>query len=416
MTHGTFKLHMAAAQQRLLAPVNSNNESRIHVTRDGVLEADKLYTAHIHALIISLNQCNSDSGRNTLITQINETNRIYLEACQLRFNAQILFSRHGKSTMLREKILGLKPNAPISVSAQKNMQGVNQHTQGFLAFKNLPRIVISPMVRALQTAALLMPTSIRGADVVVNPVLAETSISPSGMDVRSLEDLRKLNEQISFWRAPWQAILFFFSRMFYGDAHFQDSQQLRQKAMDEIQAYNGGATIIQSNGDVDQDLLLGQDMKLLHTQQLIHEVEDQDLWLIGHGNNFRRFFKKTFALQVSFDYAETRAIFKVTENSGEVKFFIPPYTLIVNQNTGKIEGKYTGTAQLVCAHQEKAVELESIEEVMPSFQLMHTQGLGRRAPAFIVPNEPRRVGSLFVSQRALNSKTGEERREVPSPN
>ncbi len=117
--------------------------------------------------------------------------------------------------------------------------------------------------------------------------------------------------------------------------------------------------------------------------RLITESQDRDLWLIGHANNFRSFFKSTFDLEVDFDYAETHSVFKMCgQNTPE--FFVPPYSFYINQSTGKIEGKFSGELRFVHAQDLSPMpsnvhvhpsELDKRSTSSQSYRVMHHHGL-----------------------------------------
>jgi hypothetical protein len=346
-------------------------------------QIEETYISHIQGLIISLNECDTedDVGRNIILQCILDTNRLYFSAKGLHTHGQVLFTRHGESSTFWDKALGLNPNAPISTAAQQNMAKTNSATH-FLLFdpQTTPRIAISPMTRALQTAALIIPKCRTNSDISIEPALSENSISPSGCDIRSVKNREELRSKISFLRSPIKAFLFFLSRWIFGEGTFKAMKTARADAIDTIQQRNSASSIIDAEGEVQQDLHLTQCQKITQTMKLIAESQDRDLWLIGHGNNFRTFFKSTFDLEVDFDYGETHTVFKIC---GNPEYFVPPYSFCINQSTGKIEGKFSGDVRFVHAQDLSPMATPDEHEsttgvpVNHSYRTMHESGLQR---------------------------------------
>lgn len=155
--------------------------------------------------------------------------QVYLNEQKLEIRGHVLFSRHGKSAIWAQKRLGMSPNAPIAASAESSMSKTNQVTGNLLFYPdhNQSFIAISPMNRAMQTAGLLIPEHICEAEISIEPALTENSNHPSGCDVRSTADMKKIYEATSFWREPFKVILWFFSMLFCSQKDFNHLYEKR---------------------------------------------------------------------------------------------------------------------------------------------------------------------------------------------
>lgn len=340
-------------------------------TTNSVKKTQSAYRNHIKKLIYCLNQCgvSEDNKRSQIIDHLHEITQHFLSTQNLSIHGQILFSRHGESTMWGQKGFGLIPNAPISTAATGNLAKTKENTLSLLSFKNkITRIFISPLTRAMQTAGLIIPKEIYTSAISFDPGLSENSKSPSGFDIRRPEDFATIRNTVSFWREPIQFILFYISQFIFGSAYYQSQKTLRTTAFQNIQKHHSGESPIQGDEAVKQDLSMEEEGRIARITQIIEESHNDNLWLIGHGNNFKRFFKKFFGMQLSFEFAETQGVYKVTDDK-DSSFFVPPYSLVINQRTGVIEGKYTG--QMVTT---QATVKEEI--IASSYVFMHQNELG----------------------------------------
>ncbi|KTD60345.1 coiled-coil protein [Legionella santicrucis] len=336
----------------------------------------ELYLKEINKLIEQLNKSQDDQCR-TILKQIKEVDRLYLQAKGIEITAHILFSRHGECSSWGQKRLGLSPNAAISEKAAKNMETTNQFSGSLLFYpaNQHPRIAISPMNRAMQTAGLVIPTEINNAQISILPFLVENTVSPSGYDVRSKEDMQKLYDRFSFWKSPIQKILLKISMWIYSDEDFKQLYKKRMEAAEKIQIH-GKPIILESraNGkpDVCQNLDYSGD-KIKDTKAFIERVEQQDCWLFGHGKNFKTFFQNVLGIESDFDYGETRSVYKIKIDGEVSSLYHPPYVMLINQETGKIEGKYTATSSM--PYMEKTTQESHDSEIPDVPQVMVKLGM-----------------------------------------
>jgi hypothetical protein len=304
---------------------------------------DELYSVEVCNYIKLLNEGN-DKKKASILKQIKEIDKIYLERKGNEIVGHVLFSRHGQCGQWNQKKMGLKPNTAIEKDAEQNMQSTNLATKELLFYPHSLQVAISPMNRAMQTASLLIPKGISNAKIIVEPALTENSELPSGWDIRSTADLQLLTKQTSFWQAPFKKIFLKISQWLYGDEYFKNHYLQRVAAAKKIEAY--GNCILQSDNanqpDVCQNINYAGD-KIKAIQELINNTNNQDAWLFGHGKNFKIFFTKVLGIKADFAYAETRSVYKIRANQS-VFLYSPPYVFFINQKTGKIEGKYTANA------------------------------------------------------------------------
>lgn len=308
------------------------------------------YLKQIEHLIGQLNDC-GDNERTTLLQQIKETDQLYLESQGMKVNGQILFIRHGTCASWEQKKYGLNPNSPLSDEAVNAMQTTNQSTRALLSHPDKqPRIVVSPMIRAMQTAALIIPYDPdKGAVLSIDPALSENSDAPSGLDIRSKEDLQRVLRNTSFFKTPLKAFLFFISNLFYSDKKLFDSlDDKRNAAAAKLVQYaeNGTIDLYDKKGSIKPSLDYTGN-KIEDINKLITQTINKDLMLIGHGNNFKKYFNEQFGINSTFSYGEIRSVYKMQADDEALTLFTPPYALVINQKTGTIEGQYTGfTARL----------------------------------------------------------------------
>jgi hypothetical protein len=300
----------------------------------------QLYLQQTKELISQLNLATKE-GKQHQIDQIKESDQLYFEAQGMIVKGKVQFTRHGECGVWGQKKFGLNPNSAISEDAVQSMAATNEATKALLSYPDEePLIAISPMVRAMQTASLIIPKSIK-ARISVEKYLSENSNAPSGLDVRSYQDLLDVSNKTSFFSL--KGVLFFLSRLFYGPNYFETNNQKRQVAAAKIQPFNQVGKDIYKDQQIPQSLDYNGD-KIKETQTLINETSEKDLWLIGHGKNFAAFFKSVFGINTEFEYAETKIAYKIKAQSMEPMLYTPPYSLVINQKTGEIEGRYTGIA------------------------------------------------------------------------
>lgn len=346
MSFEQYKFRIKKMSDNLQKLKNEDKQNGTAFTDSYVAIIEKEYLGQIKELINQLNVCHGkdDLRRAEIIAQIKEVDKLFLAAQEKNIINQILFTRHGQCDFWGQKRFGLNPNSPLAEEALEHLEETNQYTQSLLTFTDKsPRIAISPMTRAMQTAGLIIPKQLSSAEISIEPVLSENSSAPSGHDVRSVKDMQLLSKEYTFWKSPLKAILFFLSSLIYGHKVFEEHKQKRQEAIKNIQLHNGGVSIITSEGDVKQDLHLDKEKKIERIQQFIHDVDEgRDLWLIGHGKNFTDFFERIFNINTDFDFGDTQPVYKIAQSENKSYLFVTPYTLIVNQDTGKLEGKYKG--------------------------------------------------------------------------
>ena len=304
----------------------------------------KMYFQHVEEIINKLGLVKEEE-KGGLLKQLKEADQVYLNSQKLEIMGHVLFSRHGKSAIWAQKRLGMSPNAPIAASAEASMSQTNQVTGNLLFYPehNQPFIAISPMNRAMQTAGLLIPENIDDAEISIEPALTENSSHPSGCDVRSTADMKKIYEASSFWLTPLKVILWFFSMLFSSQKDFDLLYEKRMQALGNIKKHGSvESQVIDNRLDVKQDLDYAGD-KVAEIKRLIEKADGRDCWFFGHGKNFQAFFTDLFGIKSIFAYAETRSVYKARNEQNELSLFTPPYVLQVNQETGAIEGKFTAS-------------------------------------------------------------------------
>ncbi|CAM4429434.1 MAG: hypothetical protein LEGION0403_FIIPPAGN_02200 [Legionella sp.] len=338
----TFIRNVAVQEKKIIQLIEEHSSSA--EAENSQEHVKQIYFQYVDEIINKLSQVNEEE-KGALLKQLKEADQVYLNAQKLEIIGHVLFSRHGKSAIWAQKRLGMSPNAPIAASAEASMSQTNQFTGNLLLYpgNNQPFIAISPMNRAMQTAGLLIPENICDAEISIEPALTENSSHPSGCDLRSKADMKKIYEATSFWREPVKVILWFFSMLFSGQKEFDNLYEKRMQALDNIKKHGSvESQLIDNCVDVKQDLDYAGD-KVEEIKKLIEKVDGRDCWFFGHGKNFQSFFAELFGIKSIFAYAETRSVYKTRNDQNELSLFTPPYVLQVNQETGAIEGKFTAS-------------------------------------------------------------------------
>jgi hypothetical protein len=240
--------------------------------------------------------------------------------------------------------------------------------------------MISPMTRALQTAGAIIPqNSQKKAVVSIEPALTETSSAPSGFDVRSKQDLEIVKGKLPWWHRFGIDILNFLFGFL--DIGYGKKTSLRQEAIKNIQKYNDGPSIVEEHGEVKQNLDLDEKAKSEIIRTHINDTQQGDLWLVGHGKNFKALLKNPpfHGKDEEFLFGETRSVYKVTGDPTS-EFFTPPYALEIDHKTGNITGRYTGPKEDIAITPPKVdqvlpVSPEAIITLKQSYSIMREQGL-----------------------------------------
>ncbi|MCL9685062.1 histidine phosphatase family protein [Legionella maioricensis] len=396
--------------------------------KDRILDIDPsaatiiTYKQKIAALIEKLNSLSPDEYQiqvNAILHQIKETDHQFILNSGLNVTGHVLFSRHGESATWGQKKLGLNPNAALSEQAIDNMSHTNRSTAGLLHYPdNLTRIAVSPLVRAKQTASLLIPANLAKAQISLQPALSENSFTPSGNNITSLEQLKKEYAQMSFWQTPLKVIIFKLSIWFYGHSSIFEQIQKKSAQADETMLHVPGVTSqdyfsqgqLNNEGSYTFDTnSLSEDQKIRATRQLIRDNlkhGESDFWLFGHGNNFKSFFNKTFGIKSTFEYAETRSIYNTQKEPGVTSLFSPPYTFVIDQGTGRIRGKYTENTL--------AFEINpwTLTLISDSTKKMHERGLDLTKPRPSQVKQPKVEGEILEQPKTVTptpkSAPGEE--------
>lgn len=271
---------------------------------------------------------------------------------------KILMSRHGQSGLLH-KAFGANPNAGLEEACNAALRRAAATTGSFLRAQKRVRFISSPMRRSLQTAAFLLPEKWldkASSTLEQNHALAENSDNLSGKNIQSIFDLLRYAlvtlpmETLSYMFAPkllmplrmmvalvlypirlLQTFINLIAWPFFSAKLKRDSQIV----LDHLEKKGFNCS---SPG---QELYLTASQKITNLDALINEKET-DVWLFGHGNNFKAFFKEKCGILDSFDYAEVRTVFKKADGAYEAA----SYVLKINQKSGAIVPKLLLTPHL----------------------------------------------------------------------
>ncbi len=335
-----------------------------------------VYLALIKDLIKELNEAKGNPKEKAIVLhQLKHVDKLYLNAQGIEITRQVLFMRHAECSALGDKALGLEPNTPANDAALAAMKDTHQYTASLLVNQKVPpTVVISPLVRTLQTAVKVVPRDVK-ANIFIDPALSENGGMPSSTDARGHAQLTKeMNEAPLFSKkkvlsvkvpvpSVKKAMLWVSTKR---ETNFYDLQTKRDEAIDSLREIGEGGTGIGSEAKHSQfyrNTKLTNEEKKEAINNWIQTKGTVDLILIGHGSNFKSFFNDTFENESSFGYCETRSVYVVQDSSDDKpKLYSPSYSLSINQKTGEIEGTYTKNTALR--------ELKKIEEQKDSHQVV----------------------------------------------
>ncbi|HAT1597065.1 TPA: histidine phosphatase family protein [Legionella pneumophila] len=372
----------------------------------------QMYIQRIKMLISQLNH-GSKEEKQVILQLIKQADQLYLETQGMSVRGQVLFSRHGECAIWGQKKFGVSPNSPISEEAARNMAATSEATKVLLTHpEKSPRIAVSPMIRAMQTASLIIPKDIQ-ANISIEAYLSENSDAPSGLDVRSNQDLQEVSKKTPF--LSLKRILFFLTNLFYGQKDFEALNEKRKEAADKIQKHNKPGQDIYKNKNIPQALDYDGD-KIRDTKKLINETTEDDLWLIGHGKNFKTFFKEVFDIDRDFKFAETRVAYKIKAEGFEPTLYTPPYSLVVNQKTGEIEGIFTGVSKAATkdVRKEKPVMTTTQDIIEVDSLLVMRRMFGATNNRVITKNyneEEAQFSDRISQEGAINKSLPQERED-----
>lgn len=316
------------------------------------------YQKRIKDLVEQLNRLSPDDyphQAHSIMQDIKTADQQFLLSLKLSTKGHLLFSRHGESSNWSQKKLGLNPNAPLEEQAIINMAQTNKATKSLLHYPDkAPHIAVSPLVRAKQTASLVIPEGLSSVQIIIQPALSENSYTPSGNNITSLAQMKNEYQKMSFWKTPLQVILYALSIWFFGYPEvFQKIQEQSNQADNimlqvpgvDAETYYSQGQINPRDGSYSFDThSLTEDQKVEKIRRLIRDnlkSSENDYWMFGHGKNFQLFFSETFGITSEFEYGETRSVYNVQKEPGATSLFNPPYTFVIDQQTGQIKGKYT---------------------------------------------------------------------------
>lgn len=233
---------------------------------------------------------------------------------------RVYFTRHGQCDTFTDKYAGLAPNASVNPDALRAMQSSHIVTRAFLQKnESTSTIVISPMLRAQQTAAELIPDQFAGK-IDIQTCITENSCHPSGQPIVNSTDLLAHED---LWHQT--------SGMFFKEDYFKNLQALQQQSIAQITNKSAAKSIHYAEN---VDILDDEKVEKIHAYI---SANPGDVWLIGHGKNFGNYFEKRYLLQQSPDYCETWIVFHFLDKDNIPTEFVIPYSLKINQKTGFME-------------------------------------------------------------------------------
>ncbi len=263
---------------------------------------------------------------------------------------KVLMSRHGLCSPL-QKIFGANPNAGLEPSAMNHMKKTPDQTANLLRPGKIVKFISSPMRRSLQSAACLLPndlTALENFSFEEDPVLAENSEDLSGKNIKSFSGLvshmfvtlpydtlrymfkPKLSMPFRFLVGllmfPIRVLETLISLMLwpgYGEDINKDIQNAHENILNKMG--DGHNLASQPNSS------MSEFEKIKGIESLICEG-NEDLWLFGHGKNFKTFFSEKLAIQDGFDYADIRTVYRLADGT----YAAAPYVLHVDQKFGYI--------------------------------------------------------------------------------
>lgn len=293
------------------------------------IKPDTKTNTYLHAIkeqIQKLNGSTDFNQKQSSLETIKKLDEEFIKSTNKEIIGQVLLSRHGECNAFDQKKWGVNPNTGLSEESKNNMQHTSNYTKELLYYPDeFLEVAISPLLRALETATFILPKA-QSKNITIDAALSENSKAPSGFDVRSVEDLDSVLEKTAWFSSTYY--LLSLSKWFYVDA-FIEINQKRENALN----------VLQVPLEKDVQALNYQEDKIEVSLDTIKTAKPHtDLWLIGHGKNFRALYKEVFQISSKFDFAETRRMFRLSNQT----LFNPPYVFVINQKNGHLEGKFTG--------------------------------------------------------------------------
>jgi hypothetical protein len=298
---------------------------------------------------------------------------------------KIIMSRHGQCGLL-QKVLGANPNAGLEDSCKTALQLAAANTVNFLRADKGIRFISSPMLRSLQTAALLLPTTLFEGEKLTleqNHALAENSEDLSGKNIKSAFDLIKHMvitlpvDTIKYMFAPKltmplrmvAGLVLFPFRLLETVLSLVLWPFLGHNLKKNIQTVNEHLTSKGFNSHVPEPSEALSDAQKIKAIDTLIDRSNQDIWLFGHGKNFKTYFKEKVGISESFDYADVRTLFKKANGTYEAAI----YVLHVSQKTGAIFPKILNSPLVATENPKiKAVTVTNAGELKTSHKLcMH---------------------------------------------
>lgn len=253
-----------------------------------------------------------------LLSDVNALDLKFMQSrAQINTRPQkIYFTRHAKCTA-SDKVAGLAPNTPVDEEALKAISQTNKITRYFLQENEANNtIVISPMLRARQTAGKLIPHDFSG-NIEIQHFVTENSLYPSGKPIRNTDELQ---QGTNLW--------FQVSSNVYTNEYFKNIEALSNQADREILEKS-----LHKKIDIPETISILDEEKIGKiTDYIKHKTGD--IWVIGHGKNITNYFKTCYQMDESLSFCETRKVWRYQVQDTIFEEFVVPYILIVDQNTG----------------------------------------------------------------------------------
>lgn len=358
------------------------------------------YVEQLNVLITRLNTLSSSDEAMTqtreILHQINELDKTMLAEQGISVQHHFLFSRHGSSKPNGKKRLGLMPNAGLEDDAIANMAISHQLTGGLLIYpKQSLSCWVSPLIRAKQTANLLLPTTNTPHQIRLNEALLENSTTPSGNYITNKEQFNLFKAQYTFWRSPLTYICYFLAALFYADkTTLQSVKQLSDTEDQKLADKTSDRTTDLSENSLNPGIK-GQDNKchqLTDDIEAVSQQPAQDHWFFGHGHNLKILFKSLFNFTRSLNYCETHRVYQYTNADQQTVLFHPSYHFYVDQQTGLLKAEMAQT--------------ELATKIMPQVEIERssTCKMLTQQPTIAINHSPRKATSLAHDCHPAHSK------------
>lgn len=288
------------------------------------------YYDDLHHILYHLTTATSLADQAPYLIELKECDKVFIRFLNNGQDTNIksvFFTRHGLCSNA-QKDYGFAPNACVENAALIAMSKTGSITQHMLSEENNSKsyIVISPMLRARQTASKIIPDQFKGS-IEIGNFITENSSYPSGKPILNMEGLESE-----------QGFMTYVSSKKYDDTYFDNLAEILSSTNADLQQKSSTHLMLDNPQNI--NLTDNEKINLINSyiDNKINDYGDIDIWFIGHGKNTQNYFGTRYDIGNSMDFCETRKVIHFTTSEGLPLEFVTPYTININQTSGLFQG------------------------------------------------------------------------------